>query len=1315
MYVNSFPEATKVVHAKGISIKLLSIYFLLIIMPSEIKEALKEANAAFKNEDHNKAIKICKDILKQDPRNYMAHVLLGAIYEKDASKIEAEKYLRKALTLSNEPLAALQGLARCVPIHDTPEIYGRLLELAPKKYEEIHGKLLKACQEATQANSDACRKFIEIFENEISLEENVENQKRIQSAYMNLSEILIKQKDADEKFPGIFHDCLLRTLHVKDLNQHERYKRALKLFNSMNMKDLVVEKAVEMHDLFTNDPFPLEWICKIYLESIDSSTNDVLPLSIKNKISYYIESLLVRAPNSQIGLLAKGLNMFNEGQIVESRTIIENVLKETPNWVTALKIMSKIHFATEAYILAAHIWESLNVKDISLAKCYIQQEYNVDRAIEICRKLLEDTTICDKERKCINFLLGKAQILLTCGNNENLELFNALGCECDDANYLRAFTLVRHEKNHEEALNVLNKNLVENVDYMLLKGEILFNLERFSSALECFEKASSLCATSSRTFYWISRCNSEQNNPDIEQENLHRCILLNPIHKEGLLKLCSLYRNQGKYDVIERILLECSIHAKDISLKWIWVQLGLHYVTVSKNDEAIKTFRTLLRFDKDDYLIWEILADAYFNNGSYTSALKIYMKIVEETKENIYCEYRVAHIKTVLGHFTEAIKYFEELLAKQSMYVPALKGIAEAHFALGNILLGQRRLGSMRDHMQKAVFYATRACEMKSLCCHWDLLGNIFLKVANLPKQLAHIQVNTKFNTDQENLSSTDVTTLKGDEIYEMSSRCFLRALRENPKDSLLWYNLAVCYYMRACNVCDEVEKRQYFLNSIMYAKQSIAIKPNRWQNWNILGTISIKLGNLCLALHCFVKALHLHKTSAMSWCNLGLMYLNDGEKWLNYDFDGENAVLEELQNMSNTSNRSANRAFGRSQQSNTDYLQAWIGQAITAERLSEEAAMDLFRHCIQLGYHREAALGYSRFVYGILSDAQKLNSDARYQYKIQNMFALPRAHDSMEWCIAEQDETATAASLCLLGCLSYKSNLYREASAVFSRALAKAHNAEDYDAIACNLAYAELKRGNYSEAIEAFKRIQNASYRVSLGLAFSYFKDQQYQEAYSVYENILQDKTLNSVEQATILMAMSSMIYVFHDENETKKVIYQILDLPNRPVEGLYSACALGILHEDSQLAELVVKELNNIESIEMTDINCHHIAFLSSQFYLLKNDRDVGLKYLLTLLHKYPHRAKLRKVIAEFLLQNYPNSSRHLHAASRLSQAVLAIEFGKIDGHCSPEVFAKCLIVAFKALHLLKDKSQKYLLQKAIHLNPTCMENWEYLRAIC
>ena len=57
-------------------------------------------------------------------------------------------------------------------------------------------------------------------------------------------------------------------------------------------------------------------------------------------------------------------------------------------------------------------------------------------------------------------------------------------------------------------------------------------------------------------------------------------------------------------------------------------------------------------------------------------------------------------------------------------------------------------------------------------------------------------------------------------------------------------------------------------------------------------------------------------------------------------------------------------------------------------------------------------------------------------------------------------------------------------------------------------------------------------------------------------------------------------------------------MSLENRPIQALYSACALGIKH-DIQLAETVVEELKKYENDPKY---CHNVAFLTAQLYLVK-----------------------------------------------------------------------------------------------------------------
>lgn len=63
-------------------------------------------------------------------------------------------------------------------------------------------------------------------------------------------------------------------------------------------------------------------------------------------------------------------------------------------------------------------------------------------------------------------------------------------------------------------------------------------------------------------------------------------------------------------------------------------------------------------------------------------------------------------------------------------------------------------------------------------------------------------------------------------------------------------------------------------------------------------------------------------------------------------------------------------------------------------------------------------------------------------------------------------------------------------------------------------------------------------------------------------------------------------------------------IGLPSPPVEGLFSACALGLHHNDMQLAKLVLHELKRYENNTKF---AHHVAFLYSQF-CLKNVNHIS-----------------------------------------------------------------------------------------------------------
>lgn len=97
-----------------------------------------------------------------------------------------------------------------------------------------------------------------------------------------------------------------------------------------------------------------------------------------------------------------------------------------------------------------------------------------------------------------------------------------------------------------------------------------------------------------------------------------------------------------------------------------------------------------------------------------------------------------------------------------------------------------------------------------------------------------------------------------------------------------------------------------------------------------------------------------------------------------------------------------ANQAYSWAQKIDPAYIHCWIGQALIAETLAKDDAMDLFRHASQLGYHHEAATGYTHWVIKTLMDPEA-KKGSMYVYVIERMHAVTVASDGIHWYTGKQ------------------------------------------------------------------------------------------------------------------------------------------------------------------------------------------------------------------------------------------------------------------------------------------------------------------------
>lgn len=406
---------------------------------------------------------------------------------------------------------------------------------------------------------------------------------------------------------------------------------------------------------------------------------------------------------------------------------------------------------------------------------------------------------------------------------------------------LKAYKYQR-EENFTAALEELQFTEFTSCDYLLEKGKCYFALENYQGSLNEILRATRIDPHNSDCFHWLGKVYTVNNDTDRARKCFEKSVFLNPQHEQSVVLLSTIYRQLSEWDLNLKLLQTAAQAIPNTSCKWAELQLGFHNLGQNNFDEAIIAFRAVLRLDTKNFATWEGLADAYLKRGSFNSAMKVYQKICELNEDNFYPRLQVANIKTTLRLYKEAIEAYEDLLKDDSDHVPTLKGLADAHMGMANQCLEQRLLGRAKAHAGDAVRHLIRAIQIRNnYICLWRLLGEAFDFVAAMAMSKASLTIPGSLanKTDMEEVE------ISGDELYELASRFYCRAIKINKTDYSLWYELALNYYKRALQFgMTEDLKRKYFELASESCKYIIKESSKRWKYWNLLGVISSSKGN---------------------------------------------------------------------------------------------------------------------------------------------------------------------------------------------------------------------------------------------------------------------------------------------------------------------------------------------------------------------------------------------------------------------------------------------------------------------------------------
>lgn len=1210
-------------------------------------------------------------------------MLLGKAHQADRPA-EAAKFLKQAVDCTNDPTNAYIGLLQCVGHDEILDICRKILKCAPDKYALVYPRLETAAMITKYQNQ-----CIELIVADI---EGINDEARVVLAYKSLLKIFLDMTPVPERWHQIYTKTLEHVLKDSSAQNHQQITRKyVKLLYTQKKFADVLSKCIELLSFYPNEAVLAEIICKVYADTFEVADFDFDAL-VPNGVVVYAEQLLTVSPTSAPALFAKGLRQFSIGNFVDARDILNNVNHISKLNVLCIRMLAKTHYKLGAFTLAEHFYSHVNCVSVELISSLVEQKSKkkCERVLELAGQLKDSD---DADRIVLLEAVTKANILLNQpANVEDIITQITKDGHEETAITLRAFRHLHNGENSEARAVLQGINICGSKAHLLL-AQCHFAEHQYNEALSSALMATKMDQYNSNCYFWLGQIYNAYGDTERSRKCFEKSVFLNPQHEQSVILLSTIYRQLAEWELNFSILQKAAQAIPNMSCMWATLQLGFHNLSQNEFEEAISAFRTCLRLDPNDLRSWEGLADSYLKRGSYTSAMKIYQKICELTNNRFHPRFQVANLKSTLRYYNDAITCYEELLNEAPNDVPTLKGIADAHLCLAHQCFDHVKwLGRTKYHVNEAVKHLIVAIQVKSnFICLWRLLANCFELAACLPSAAAELNVPGALVNEPG-----DIITLKGEQLYEYASKFYSRALKISPSDEYIWYELAANYYQRVLRYGNETTKKKYLELAAEAAKHVIKQSPRHWKYWNLLGVICTteEINNPQLAQHCFIKALEVEKKSAVVWTNLGVFYLSKGI---------QNVTL-------------ANAAFTHAQQSEFSYSSAWTGQAIIAELVDSIENIDLLTHSLSLSYSDEAAMRYAYWVCTYLNGAGRDGSftsrmeEDHLRYVIENMHAVPTALDSMTWYCQSKGDEVTSEALTFLGFLHFKQQHWSNAIKAFNQALEKITTTQDRDKLYCNVAYCYLKNNEPLEAITAFNSVAEATFHSSVGLALAFFKAKQYESSYQTYQSTLECLARNDSEKSLILVAIASMVYVFQGENDAKSVLFQCLGLPEPPVEALLSACSLGLLHDDLEMAQLVLKELNNYERHPKWS---EHVVFLRAQLYLKLDGSKRALTYLYTQIHCYPERPQLRKLLATFLLQNEKNE-KYFMTAKIMIEATIALQRKDITCKMSSLDVAKLLALASEATRCANQRMSLKLAQKAIHINPTCKEAWAARAAI-
>ncbi|XP_026745676.1 tetratricopeptide repeat protein 37 [Trichoplusia ni] len=1225
---------------------------------ADIKTLLKDARKLIDEKDYKGAQECCKNILRKDKQNYFGLVLLGKSLQDSE---QAPLAYQKAIASKPDHPLAWQGLANYYERKENTSdktklfgIYNEMLNLQMEEEKSIE-IIIKLGQLGCELKSIEALSIIANFllkDNVLSLNKAAEKQ------FMDLLKSNITVDD--ENIPVILKS--LHKMYSEDPNDSLEILLCKVIIRKSDFAS-AVEEIINLK-FFPNNVLLRDWLCKQlcskYAEDMSFSG-----FQIENHIDTISEGIM----NSKYPSLLRSMLCYDKGLYLEAYKQCVPLINYQEADITEATFVIKCTIMLKKWSVTQ-----------KLASNFLTKVKDEKFATTLKRFLILSLT---KQQKWKQAISHAQEIPIE--SLDNLELASLAEC-CIEAGepadhimnhlvsteyykQLQALLLLKQNK-YDQVIELLEGS-AEGSLHIFYLGKAYWELKQYDKCIIYLLKAAKLNPDHADTFLYLGHF-YHHHKSDLQKAKkcYEKAQSINPINMTIAKSLSEIYVKLQQRDDDFELLNSLAKSSSNIE-PWVNFRLGLHYSNRREWENAILNFRNVIKLNQNDTTAFECLADAYYSRGSYTSALRAYNKVMSlDQSKSAHCLTRIGLIYSLLTQYEEAVSTFEKVFVIDPYSFLALKGIAETWMRIAKKKVEAKIFGTARDCAQHAIDYITKALSKQNqFLCFWRLLADNLMFITKLPNKYAFVNMPV---LSKESGNNFEISKKEKLEIFPQAIACYSHIAKQNQQVSS--YDLASAYLA----FYNENKKIVNCHISFNLTLNCIKERPTLWRNWNLLGKICLAIKKYEIAQHCFIKALLVTRkwSVAKIWCNLGTLYLK--------------LKLYKL----------SNYCFSRGQSALPSHPQSWIGQALIAEAIREEEAMDLFRHASRLGYHPESALGYADWVCRTLKN-NKYKENSESKYEIEGLFAIPYAIDLVEWYC--NFESSDPCAYNILGILQERFGLIRSAIQSYEKAFEYASD-DKKNITLLNIGRILVRMEKYDEAIKIYKAITEASLESTTGLAFALFKNNLYEESYSVYDTALHWLSNSEAEKADLLVAMAGIVYMHKGADDAKTILFHSIQVSHKKPtpHSLFAICSLGLIQSDQGLSKLALSELRKYERESRYG---YDIGFLKSYISVCEDNMGQAIKLLSDCLHDHPSNALLWFCMAQYCLK--ATNTKAKVASCCAQKALSSAHHGEFD--CN---FGKILASASIAEHLAGDKNKALLLAKGgLHMYPNQAEIWAAL----